>query len=229
VHDQAMSLSEAVGAGVAAGLAVAVPLGAIGALVLGLGLRHGSRAALAAGLGVATVDGLYAVLAAVAGAALAAPLARAEDTIRLVAAAVLGAVAVVLLRGALAPAGEGGDRHAERRGGAAAPRERAGGGGPAPRRLYGRFVALTAVNPLTAATFAAVAAGLPAAGAGRIGVAAAAGFGAGAFAASAAWHAVLAGTSGAAGRRLPPAARAWTAVAGAGLALLLAARLALAG
>jgi threonine/homoserine/homoserine lactone efflux protein len=214
-----MSLSEAVGAGVAAGLTVAVPLGAIGALVLGLGLRHGGRAALAAGMGVATIDGLYAVAAAAAGAALAAPLERAEDAIRIVAAAVLAAVAVALLHSALA--GGGPDSSTD------GPELRPAG--PAPRRLYARFVALTAVNPLTAATFAAVAAGLPAAGAGRPGAAAVAGFGAGAFAASAAWHAVLAGTAGAAGRRLPPAARSWTAVAGAALALLLAARLALAG
>lgn len=231
-HDRGMSLTEAVGAGVVAGLTVAVPLGAIGALVLGLGLRHGGRAALAAGMGVATIDGVYAVAAAAAGAALAAPLERAADAIRLVAAAVLAAVAVALLHGALSPGERGAAARAPDSGGG--PELRTHGAevrptGPAPRRLYARFVALTAVNPLTATTFAAVAAGLPAAGAGRLGAVAAAGFGAGAFAASAAWHALLAGTAGAAGRRLPPAARTWTAVAGAALALLLAARLALGG
>ena len=90
-------------AGVAAGLAVAVPLGAVGALVLDTGLRHGTRPALAAGLGVATMDGVYAAAAALAGASVAAALAPAQGAIRLVAAAVLAVVALALLRGALRP------------------------------------------------------------------------------------------------------------------------------
>src|SRR4051812_12618836 len=142
-----MTSSAALVVGVGAGLAVAVPLGAVGTLVLDTGLRHGTRPALAAGLGVATVDGLYAAAAALAGASLAAALAPAQGAIRLAAAGVLAVVSLVLLRAALRPG--------------PAPAAR---GAPAPGRLYGRFVALTAVNPPTAATFAAVTAGLPAAG-----------------------------------------------------------------
>jgi arginine exporter protein ArgO len=83
------------------------------------------------------------------------------------------------------------------------------------------------MNPLTLATFAAVTAGLPAAGAGSLGAGAAACFVAGVAAASASWHATLAGASGAAGRRVPATARRWTSLAGAALALALALRLAL--
>src|SRR4051812_10747515 len=96
-----MTTAESLTAGVAAGLAVAVPLGAIGALVLDLGLRHGTRTALAAGMGVASVDGLYAAAAAVFGAWPAATLAPAHDAIRLVAAGVLAGVAVLVLHAAL--------------------------------------------------------------------------------------------------------------------------------
>ena len=59
-------------AGIAAGLAVAVPIGAIGILIIEAGLRRGFRAAAAAGAGAATVDGLYATTAAVFGGAVAA-------------------------------------------------------------------------------------------------------------------------------------------------------------
>src|SRR4051794_9087091 len=161
-----MPSSAALAAGVAAGLAVAVPLGAVGTLVLDTGLRHGTRPALAAGLGVATVDGLYAAAAALAGASVAAALAPAQGAIRLVAATVLAVVSLAPLRAALRPGPVA-------RAGAAPPRG----------RLYGRFGALTAVTPPTAATFAAVTAGLPAAGGGDLGRGPAAAFVLGAIAA----------------------------------------------
>ena len=87
-------------------------------------------------------------------------------------------------------------------------------------------MALTAVNPTTAATFAAVTAGLPAAGGDDLGPAPAGAFVLGALAASAAWHAGLATAAGAAGRHLGPGARRWTGALGALLALALAAHLA---
>jgi threonine/homoserine/homoserine lactone efflux protein len=229
-----MTSSAALTAGVAAGLAVAVPLGAVGALVLDTGLRHGTRPALAAGLGVATVDGLYAAVAALAGASVTAALAPAQGTIRLVAAAVLAAVAVALLAAALRP------RPAPAPAPGAPARTPAPVAtptpppaptptpppAPTPGRLYRRFLALTAVNPTTAATFAAVTAGLPAAGGDDLGPAPAAAFVLGALTASAAWHAGLATAAGATGRRLGPGARRWTGALGAVLALALAARLA---
>src|SRR6476659_4424037 len=82
----------ALAAGIVAGLAVAVPLGAIGVLIVDLGVRGGFRAAFLAGLGTALADGLYAIVPAVAGLAVGAWLAPAERAIALGAAAALAAV-----------------------------------------------------------------------------------------------------------------------------------------
>ena len=59
-------------AGLLAGWGVAIPLGAIGVMVVDLGMRGGFRPAAAAAAGVATADLLYAAVAAAAGAAAAA-------------------------------------------------------------------------------------------------------------------------------------------------------------
>ena len=96
-------MSEALFAGIVAGLAVAVPLGAIGVLIVDLGIRGGFRPAFLAGLGTATADGLYAIVAAAAGAAVGALLSPAQH-IRLVAAGVLAAVAIVGLLALRRPA-----------------------------------------------------------------------------------------------------------------------------
>ena len=196
----------ALAAGIVAGLAVAIPLGAIGVLIVDLGVRGGFRPAFLAGLGTALADGLYATVAAVAGLAVGAWLAPAEHAIALVAAAALAAVG---LYGLLAL----------RR----APAERAVP--PADHRLVARFLALTAVNPATAATFAGLMLGLPAvAHASAPGKAA---FVAGAFGASLAWQSTLAGGGALMRHGLPPGARTWTSVAGRLLVLALALRLAL--
>jgi arginine exporter protein ArgO len=198
-------VTEALVAGIVAGLAVAVPLGAIGVLIVDLGIRGGFRPAFLAGLGTATADGLYAVLAAAAGAAVGAFLSPAQHTIRLVAAAVLGAVAILGLLALRRPAAA-----------RAAP--------PASRRLVLRFVALTAVNPTTAATFAGLMIGLPAVA--RAGTGARVLFVAGAFAASLAWQSTLAAGGALLGHRLSSRARAITTIAGQLLVLALALRLA---
>jgi arginine exporter protein ArgO len=198
-------VTEALVAGIVAGLAVAVPLGAIGVLIVDLGIRGGFRPAFLAGLGTATADGLYAVLAAAAGAAVGAVLSPAQHPIRLVAAAVLAVVALVGLLALRRPAAE-----------RAAP--------TASHRLVLRFVALTAVNPTTAATFAGLMIGLPAVA--RAGTGARVLFVAGAFAASLAWQSTLAAGGALLGHRLSPRARTITTVAGQLLVLALAIRLA---
>jgi threonine/homoserine/homoserine lactone efflux protein len=198
-------VSEALFAGIVAGLAVAVPLGAIGVLIVDLGIRGGFRPAFLAGLGTATADGVYALLAAAAGAAVGAFLSPAQHTIRLVAAAVLAVVAIVGLLALRRPAAE-----------RPAP--------PADHRLVLRFVALTAVNPTTAATFAGLMIGLPAvahADPGARGL-----FVAGAFAASLAWQSTLAAGGALLGHRLSARARTVTTIAGQLLVLALAIRLA---
>ena len=73
-------------AGLVAGWGVAIPLGAIGVMIVDLGMRGGFRPAAAAAAGVATADFLYAAVAAAAGAAVAAVLAPHERTVQLLAA-----------------------------------------------------------------------------------------------------------------------------------------------
>ena len=185
----------ALAAGIVAGLAVAIPLGAIGVLIVDLGVRGGFRPAFLAGLGTALADGLYATVAAVAGLAVGAWLAPAEHAIALVAAAALAAVGIY---GLIALRREPADR--------ALP--------PADHRLVARFLALTAVNPATAATFAGLIVGLPAvAHASAPGKAA---FVVGAFGASLAWQSTLAGGGALMRHGLPPSARTWTSVVGPG-------------
>lgn len=201
-------MTEALVAGIVAGLAVAVPLGAIGVLIVDLGIRGGFRPAFLAGLGTATADGLYAIVAAVAGAAVGAFLSPAQHTIRLVAAGVLAVVAIAGLLALRRP-----------------PAERAAP--PADHRLVLRFVALTAVNPTTAATFAGLMIGLPAvANPSPPAPGARALFVAGAFAASLAWQSTLAAGGALLGHRLSPRARTITTIAGQLLVLALAIRLA---
>jgi arginine exporter protein ArgO len=197
---------DALAAGIVAGLAVAIPLGAIGVLIVDLGVRGGFRPAFLAGLGTALADGLYATVAAVAGLAVGAWLAPAEHAIALVAAAALAAVGIY---GLIALRREPAAR--------ALP--------PADHRVVARFLALTAVNPATAATFAGLIVGLPAvAHASAPGKAA---FVVGAFGASLAWQSTLAGGGALMRHGLPPSARTWTSVVGRVLVLALAVRLAL--
>ncbi|MEN3281567.1 MAG: hypothetical protein V7607_2707 [Solirubrobacteraceae bacterium] len=194
-------------AGIFAGLAVAVPLGAIGVLIVDLGVRSGFRPAFLAGLGTALADGLYATVAAVAGLAVGAWLRPAEGSIRLVAAGVLAATGVAGLLALRKPASHHPLRAAD-------------------HRLVARFLALTAINPTTAVTFAGLMVGLPAvanaSGAGK------AAFVAGAFGSSLAWQSTLAGGGALMRHGLPGQARVLTSVLGRVLVLGLAARLALA-
>lgn len=187
-------------AGIAAGLAVAVPLGAIGVMIVELGARAGFAAGFRAGLGTALCDGGYATVAAVAGAGVAQVLGAAHVEITLAAAAVLAVLGAYLLASAGRLAATG-----------APP--------PPPRHLTLRFLALTAVNPLTAVIFAGLIAGNPDL---APGAAAAALFVVGAFAASLAWQSTLAAAGAVLHHRLPPRAAPWTRAASGVLVLALA-------
>ena len=61
-------------AGLAAGLGIALPLGAIGVLIVREGVERGIRAAGVAALAVATVDFGYALVAVVVGERIAEAL-----------------------------------------------------------------------------------------------------------------------------------------------------------
>jgi arginine exporter protein ArgO len=198
---------DALGAGALAGLGVALPLGAVGVLIVQEGITGGWRPASAAATGVALVDGAYAAVAVVAGAAVTAALAGLERGVQLVGAVVLLAVAV---RGLLA---------------LRTPPERGGQAGPVPKaRVLRRFVALTAINPMTAVYFVVLTAGL---GEVVTDPASRVAFAAGVLLASLAWQLTLAGAASLAGARLPSWLRVATSLAGYLLVVGYAVRLAL--
>ena len=130
--------------GVLAGLAVAVPLGPVGLLVLERGMRHGRPVGLAAASGVAFVDLLYAAAAVALAGGASTLVAPVRTPAGVVAAAVLGVLGVRALVASVGeqPAVEASD----------AP------GRPGP--TFAAFVGLTLLNPATLLYFAALAVGL---------------------------------------------------------------------
>jgi threonine/homoserine/homoserine lactone efflux protein len=190
--------------GAVAGVIIAAQFGAVSVLLVETAVAGGPRLGVAAGMGVATADFLFAVVATAAGGAAQSALEGHETEVRLVAAAVLAAIA---LHGLLAYA---------RRGEGPAP------AAAAHRTHYARFLALTAVNPLTIVSFAAIAAALSFGG-----PAAAAAFAVGVGVGSATWHLVLTVAAGHAGRWMSTRVRRGVAVGGRLAVLAIAATLAL--
>jgi arginine exporter protein ArgO len=172
--------------GAVAGLAVAMPLGAVGSYLVGLGARERITVATAAALGVASVDGGYAVIAVLGGAGLQIVLNEVSDWLELIAASVLVVIAVRTLWLAIR-------RYRGNSDAVGRPRDLT------PARAYFSLVGLTAVNPATLITFAAVAVGRSSSGAGST-LPAVALFAIGAFAASALWQLLLTGGGSLLGR-----------------------------
>ncbi|MHB8459631.1 MAG: LysE family transporter [Candidatus Limnocylindrales bacterium] len=195
-------------AGVFAGYGVAIPVGAIAVLILDAAIRHGFRIGMAAGAGAATADAVYAALAALAGAAIAALIDPVQTELRVLAVVILVLIAA---RGLLA----------------VRSRAAASDDGPPPpsdvRRTYLRFLGLTIVNPMTVVYFAALIVGLPA-----IGDAASerAAFVVGAALASLSWQTLLASIGSFAHGRLSPRARLVTSLVGNLIVLAFAANIA---
>lgn len=173
-------MSSAFLAGVVAGYGVAVPVGAIGVLIAGLSARTSLRVGAAAGLGAATADGIYAMIAVLGGAALAGLIAPIAGPLRRLAAIVLLALAGHTAWSALRrPTSPG--RDARR---------------PLTAfRAYAGILGLTLLNPATVIYFAALVLG-------HGGAAGGGWFVAGAFLASASWQLLVAGSGALAGRLL---------------------------
>ena len=98
-------MREVVLAGLVTGWAIAIPIGAVGALLVALTARTSLRVGSSAALGVATVDGGYAALAVVGGATIAATIEPYADGLRVASAAVLLAIAVLTVLHAVRRAG----------------------------------------------------------------------------------------------------------------------------
>ncbi|MDG4782647.1 LysE family transporter [Micromonospora sp. WMMD961] len=203
-------MSAAFLAGLVAGYGVAVPVGAIAILILGLSARTSFRVGAAAALAVATADGLYAAVAAFGGAGLAGIIAPAAGPLRVVAAVVLlGLAAHGLWRTWAA--------HRSRR----APAARTGQGLSTPGRAYAALLGLTLLNPATVLYFAALVLGRRATV--DAGAATAALFVAGVFLASATWQLLIAGGGTMVGRALTgPRGRLVTGLASSALIAALA-------
>lgn len=128
-------------AGFAAGLGVAMPLGAIGAMILREGLVSSFRRAAAAAAGVASVDTAYCAVSMLSGAAVAPAISSHRGMFSLISGALLVAMGTRQLV-------------------AAKERRTVGLFDPRPSSLtstYAHFVGLTAINPLTLLYFVALA------------------------------------------------------------------------
>jgi arginine exporter protein ArgO len=225
---------------VLAGYGIAIPVGAIAVLILETGMSRGFRAAFAAGSGAAAADLTYAALAALAGPPIAAALSSYSLALRLGSAALLLAIGLRGLwvawgRRPSAPSDgipAGGRnpepdasrsaRHASRGdpvpdADRSAPLTSRSGPSAAPARstalrTFAQFLALTLLNPLTVAYFAALMLGRgaahPLSPAGRLA------FVAGAWLASWSWQTLLAASGALARRLLSPRAQRLTALAG---------------
>lgn len=218
-----MPVLEALIAGVLAGYAIAIPVGAIAALLITLGAQHGARVAAGGAFGAATVDGLYATVAVTAGAVIAPLIAAVEEPLRWISVVVLVVLGVMLALPAF-----------RRRTASVTAAAIEGTDAPAPgrvrtttfRRLFVTVGALTLVNPVTVIYFAALV------GSSTLAVDAAPAerlvFVLAAFAASLSWQLLLTTAGSLVGRVLtgPTGARV-TALVGGALVIALAVRAAL--
>ena len=198
-------MSAAFLAGVAAGYGIAVPVGAIAVLVVGLTARTSLRVGAAAGLGAATADGVYALVAVVGGAALAGLIAPVAVPLR-------WAAALVLLSLAVHTAWTAARRHRD-------PAPDRDARSTTPLRAYLAVLGLTLLNPATVVYFAALVLGRGDTGGGLP-------FVVGAFLASASWQLLVAGSGSAVGKLLTgPRGRLLTALVSSAVIAALAVRI----
>jgi arginine exporter protein ArgO len=199
-------------AGLAAGYGIAMPVGAVAAYLVALTARTSLRTGVFAALGVATADGVYALIAVCGGAALAPALRpvtlplRRGSAVVLIALAVHGAVTAIR-------------RHRGRRDG-----REAGPAASGAARTYLGMWGMTMMNPLTVVYFTALVLGRQAAAAPDSVDQAV--FVPAVFAASASWQLALAGGGAFLGRVLTGSrGRLVTALASSILIGVLAAHL----
>ncbi|MEU3782171.1 LysE family transporter [Streptomyces sp900129855] len=205
-------MTAALVAGLVAGYGIAVPVGAVATYLVSLTARTSLRTGVCAALGVATADGLYALVATVGGTAVAAALRPVLTPLRWASALVLLALAA---RGAVTAVRR---YRAHRLSAHTAPPP------PSPARAYLSLLGITLLNPATVVYFAALVLG---AGTGDSvhpldqGV-----FVMAAFVASASWQLLLAGGGALLGRALTGRpGRLVTAFVSSGVMTVLAVRM----
>ena len=187
---------EAALAGAVAGYAIAIPVGAIAVLIIHTGLTSGLRHGLTAAAGAATADGIYATIAALAGAGVTALIGPLMTPLRVVG----GIVLVLIGMYGLVTAWRSRDHEPS----AHATAHRPHG------RTYLALLGLTLLNPATVIYFAALTVGLPFLG----DVSQRLVFAGGAFVASFSWQSLLAIFGAAMGRGAGHRLRLPTAILG---------------
>ena len=179
-------------AGLLAGWGIAIPVGAVAAYLVGLTARTGPRVGAAAALGVATADGIYALVAVLGGVALTGVITAVATPLRWLSVLVLLILGVRIVVTAVR------DHRAR-----AEPVAAQGVTGPG--RAYLTLLGITLLNPQTVLYFAALVVGSTAtsvlAGSGPVWLNGAV-FVLAAFAASASWQLLLVGGGVALGRAL---------------------------
>ncbi|MFC9804163.1 LysE family transporter [Streptomyces griseoaurantiacus] len=204
-------MSAALVAGLLAGYGIAMPVGAVATWLVGLTARTSPRVGVFAALGVATADGLYALVSVVGGASLAPLIAPIATPLRWVSAAVL---LVLACRGAAAALAG----YREGLTGGGSQREPATSG-----RAYVGFLGVTLLNPVTVVYFTALVLAAPGGAVSR--GCEKAGFVLAAFVASASWQLLLVGGGALLGRALTgPRGRLCTALVSSAVVLGLAVR-----
>lgn len=198
-----MEALTALGLGVLAGFAVAVPLGAIGVLLVQEGATRGARRGLPAAAAVGTVDVVYCIIAVTVGSLLAPVITGWGPWPGIVGGGVLIALGLHgLLKLTRARVGE--------------PAETALPG----RRRYLLFFALTAINPVTLLYFAALVTSLGETIASPV---AAAAFVAGVGVASLSWQVLLVALGAGMRQKSGAGLKRWTPVVGNGIVAVLGA------
>ncbi|GAA1502956.1 LysE family transporter [Streptomyces albidochromogenes] len=203
-------------AGLLAGYGIAVPVGAVAAYLVSLTARTSLKTGACAALGVATADGLYALIAAVGGSALSPVIQPVVLPLRWVSACVLIALAV---RGGLKALSQ----YRARRTAIHDDEEHVGAA-----RAYLVLLGMTMMNPATVIYFAALVLGSQSTG--PPDHAEQAVFVLAAFVASASWQLLLAGGGALLGRALTGSrGRLVTAMASSTLIVAFALHLVLQG
>jgi len=126
--------------GLIAGYGIAIPVGAVAVLIINMGMRCGFKIGFSAGAGAATADLIYAIIAVVAGTALADLLVPIAPWLRFFSGLLLLGMGIWGLWKGL--------KHANK------DSETAEVCGPV--RMFGQFLGITIVNPLTIVYFVAL-------------------------------------------------------------------------
>jgi arginine exporter protein ArgO len=201
-------------AGFLAGYGIAMPVGAVGAYLVSLTARTSFTIGACAALGVATADGLYALIAMAGGSVLTPLIEPVMVPLRWVSGAVLIALA--------ARGGTSAIRQYRERRRSAAPADETPMG---PARAYWGLLAITMLNPMTVIYFAALVVGGQTTGQEPT-LPEQAVFVLAAFAASASWQLLVAGGGALLGRALTGVrGRLVTAIASSALIAVLAVHL----